>query len=162
MAGYTREHYNSEGLSVGFQGFDTPTFLGVYNINASYGENRTMSRGRTVSSSIGYLARANYNFANTYYATFNFRRDGYSAFAEGHKWGNFFGASAAWVLSNENFIKNLGVFDFLKLRLSWGQNGSRSVNPYQTLASVGGTYTWLDNKSAYGFKPNGIPNKSLT
>lgn len=162
MAGYTREHYNSEGLSVGFQGFDTPTFLGVYNIDASYGENRTMSRGRTVSSSIGYLARANYNFANTYYATFNFRRDGYSAFAEGHKWGNFFGASAAWVLSNENFIKNLGVFDFLKLRLSWGQNGSRSVNPYQTLASVGGTYTWLDNKSAYGFKPNGIPNKSLT
>ena len=162
MAGYTREHYNSEGLSVGFQGFDTPTFLGVYGINASYGENRTMSRTRTISSSIGYLARANYNFANTYYATFNFRRDGYSAFAEGHKWGNFFGASAAWVLSNENFIKSLGVFDFLKLRLSWGQNGSRSVNPYQTLASVGGTYTWLDNQSAYGFAPSGIPNKSLT
>ena len=132
--------------------------------------NTNLSRGCTITSAVGYLARATYNYASKYYATFNFRRDGYSAFAEGHKWGNFFGASGAWVLSNEPFIKDLNAFDFLKMRLSWGQNGSRSISAYQTLATVAAvtsnngsmTYTWLGDQSAYGVAPQGIPNKTLT
>lgn len=170
MIGATREQYKYEYLGVSFAGFSSPTYLGVYKMDASDMTKITPARNRTESSAIGYIARANYNYANTYYATFNFRRDGYSAFASGHKWGNFYGASAAWVLSNESFIKNLNAFDFLKLRLSWGQNGSRSVSPYMTLANVNAvssnsgtiTYTWLDNASAYGVAPQGIPNHSLT
>lgn len=170
MAGYTREHTNEEYLGIDFTGFDCPTFLGVYKIDASYPKNLVPSRTRIESSAIGYLARLNYNFDNRYYATFNFRRDGYSAFSEGHKWGNFYGASTAWVLSNEKFMQNWGAFDLLKLRLSWGQNGSRSVVPYQTLMTVSSkvsnsgsmTHTWLGDESAYGMAPQGIPNKGLT
>lgn len=112
------------------------------------------------------MTRVNYNYKSTYYANFTFRRDGYSAFSAGNKWGNFYGASAAWVLSNENFVKdNADWLDYLKLRFSWGQNGSRSVSPYATIGSVGTTYTWFGDSasgSAFGLVPSSLPNRSLT
>ncbi len=168
MLGYTREHTNSNSLSVGYSGFDTPTTLKQYNLSAA--NSWTPGRSRVESSAIGYLARANYNFANKYYLTFNFRRDGYSAFGADHKWGNFYGASAAWVLSNEDFIKDSGIFDFLKLRLSWGQNGSRSVTPGATQATVSkstsnngnNTMTWLGDGTTLGMAPDNVPNPNLT
>ena len=167
MLGYTREKTNSNGLSVGFSGFDTPTTLGVYNLSTA--TTWTPNRTRTESQAIGYLARANYNFANKYYLTFNFRRDGYSAFGAGRKWGNFYGASAAWVISNEEFM-NDGPFDFLKLRLSWGQNGSRSVSPGATQATVEKdtsnngniSMTWLGDQSNLGMAMTNVPNPNLT
>ncbi len=170
MAGYTREKYVSEGLGVEFKGFESPTYLGVYKMDVANNENTILSRTRTIWTRAGYLARANYNWKSTYYASAVFRRDGYSGLAEGYKWDNFYGASAAWVLSNENFIKDLGWFDFLKFRVSWGQNGASSVSPYQTLATVGvvGTrqgsmsWAWLGNQGNIGLEPRGIPNRSLT
>lgn len=171
MAGYTREKYNNEFLETKFKGFDGPTFLGVYIQDAATKKNTILSRTRSVWSRVGILARGNYNYKNTYYGTVTFRRDGYSAFAKGHKWDNFYGASAAWVLSNENFIRNLGWFDFLKLRVSWGQNGGSSIDPYQTLARVSAyattdngmmTHTWLGGQSAYGVAPQSLPSPSLT
>ncbi len=165
MAGYTREAYNQERLGTKFKGFSAPTFLGVYKQDLA--ATPTISRTRISSSAIAYLARANYNYQSTYYANFTFRRDGFSAFSPGYKWGNFYGASAAWVLSNENFLRDntSDWLDYLKLRLSWGQNGSRSVDPYATVAGVSTTYTWFGDTSggsAFGIAPNSLPNRALT
>jgi len=175
MVGYTSEHTDSEGLGTSFTGFTVPTTLGVYIqdkviYDDAAGSSYSISRTRTESSSIGILARLNYNWANKYYVSGNFRRDGYSAFAPGYKWGNFFGASAAWVLSNEDFIKSAGWIEFLKLRVSWGQNGSRSVSPYITASTVNkvdsnsGTQTnaWLGGKSAMGITATNLANSKLT
>ena len=154
---------NSELLRTDFKGFSVPTTLGVYKQDLA--NTRTIRRERTSSSAIGILTRVNYNYKSTYYANFTFRRDGYSAFSAGNKWGNFYGASAAWVLSNENFVKdNADWLDYLKLRFSWGQNGSRSVSPYATIGSVGTTYTWFGDSasgSAFGLVPSSLPNRSL-
>jgi TonB-linked SusC/RagA family outer membrane protein len=141
----------------------------VYNIEAA-NSTTDIYRNRVETQAVGYLARLNYNFANKYYITGNFRRDGFSAFAEGHKWGNFYGASAAWVLSNEQFIKNLNFFDFLKLRVSWGQNGSRNVSAGATQATISKstsnngaiTMTWLGDVSTLGMTLTKLPNRSLT
>lgn len=164
MIGYTREASNSELLRTDFKGFSVPTTLGVYKQDLA--NTHTIRRERTSSSAIGILTRVNYNYKSTYYANFTFRRDGYSAFSAGNKWGNFYGASAAWVLSNENFVKdNADWLDYLKLRFSWGQNGSRSVSPYATIGSVGTTYTWFGDSasgSAFGLVPSSLPNRSLT
>ena len=164
MIGYTREASNSELLRTDFKGFSVPATLGVYKQDLA--NTRTIRRERTSSSAIGILTRVNYNYKSTYYANFTFRRDGYSAFSAGNKWGNFYGASAAWVLSNENFVKdNADWLDYLKLRFSWGQNGSRSVSPYATIGSVGTTYTWFGDSasgSAFGLVPSSLPNRSLT
>ena len=164
MIGYTREASNSELLRTDFKGFSVPTTLGVYKQDLA--NTRTIRRERTSSSAIGILTRVNYNYKSTYYANFTFRRDGYSAFSAGNKWGNFYGASAARVLSNENIVKdNADWLDYLKLRFSWGQNGSRSVSPYATIGSVGTTYTWFGDSasgSAFGLVPSSLPNRSLT
>ena len=167
--GYTREATNSNSLGASFTGYPTPTTLGVYNIEAA-NSTTDVYRNRVETQAVGYLARLNYNFANKYYITGNFRRDGFSAFAEGHKWGNFYGASAAWVLSNEQFIKNLNFFDFLKLRVSWGQNGSRNVSAGATQATISkstansgaATMTWLGDISTLGMTLTNLPNRSLT
>ena len=167
--GYTREATNSNSMGMYFAGLPTPTTLGVYNIETA-NKITEQYRNRTQTQAVGYLARVNYNFANKYYLTGNFRRDGYSAFAAGHKWGNFYGASAAWVLSNEDFIKDGGFFDFLKLRVSWGQNGSRNIAAGATQAtmekSTGNsgavTMTWLGDESTLGMTLTNLPNRSLT
>ena len=167
MVGYTRERYDGNKLSTSFSGYDLYPSFGYYDIASA--ANISSTRTRTITSAIAYLGRVNYNWANKYYLTANFRRDGYSVFADGHKWGNFYGASAAWVISNEEFMKN-GPFDFLKLRLSYGENGSRTIGAYATTASVvntisnGGTRTnaWLGEQSAYGVRINQIANKGLS
>ena len=168
MAGYTREHTNGNSVGTSFTGFDSDTFYGYYTQESAL--NKDISRSRSMSSKVAYLARLNYNYANKYYLTGNFRRDGDSRYAIGHKWGNFYGVSAAWVISNEDFMKSQNVFDFLKLRLSYGQNGSQSISAYASTSSIVATqsnsgtrtYAWLGDESAYGVKVNQLPNKALT
>ena len=168
MLGYTRERSKSNSLGTTYTGFSSTDFIWYAQDEAA---NQSINRGASETSAIAYLGRINYNFANKYYLTANVRRDGYSVFADGHKWGNFYGASAAWVLSNENFIKdNLSWVDFLKLRLSYGENGSRTIGAYATTSSVVSTqsnsgtrtYAWLGGQSAFGVKVNQLPNYTLT
>ncbi len=84
----------------------------------------------------GLLARMIYSYNDRYMFTASFRRDGYSAFGISNPRANFFSAAVAWTFTNENFFKwepmSLG-----KLRISWGQNGNRSLNdPYLALANL--------------------------
>lgn len=158
--GYTREAYNNDALKVDYNEFMGSTSLGFYG--AAGASTRTIDRSRTRWQSVAYLTRLNYNYASTYYLTLNYRRDGYSAFGQNSKWGNFYGVSGAWVLSNESFVKdNVSWLNHLKLRLSWGQNGSRSVSAYQTIPGVGTRYTWLGNESRLTYYPTSIGNPDL-
>ena len=74
---------------------------------------------------VSFFGRLNYNFSHKYLATLNVRRDGYSAFAR--KYGNFYGASLGYVVSEEDFWKNsafANTFSFLKLTGSYGSVGN--------------------------------------
>ena len=73
-----------------------------------------------------YFARLNYNFNDKYLFTANVRADGSSKLAPGHKWGWFPSFSAAWRISNENFMKDITWINDLKLRGGWGQTGNQS------------------------------------
>ncbi|RPD47105.1 TonB-dependent receptor [Hymenobacter sediminis] len=75
---------------------------------------------------MSYFGRVNYNFNSKYLATFNARRDGYSAWGN-QKWGNFYGASVGYVLSEEAFWKNSSVLNrvsLLKFTGSYGEVGN--------------------------------------
>jgi TonB-linked SusC/RagA family outer membrane protein len=87
-------------------------------------------------ANIGYLGRLNYTFDDKYYFTGSFRRDGASVFGANKKWANFFAAGFAWKISNEQFLKNFEQLNSLKLKFSYGQNGSQGVGPYGTLSIV--------------------------
>jgi TonB-linked SusC/RagA family outer membrane protein len=100
---------------------------------------------------ISYFSRLTYDLNNRYYLTANFRRDGNSALGANNKFGNFGGVSAGWILSEENFFKNLQVghvVNNVKLRASWGRVGNgnlssdyASLNLYSA-ALYGNAATW--------------------
>jgi TonB-linked SusC/RagA family outer membrane protein len=88
----------------------------------------------------GYLARLEYDYMQKYYVSGSFRRDGSSRFYTDNRWGNFWSASGAWRLDQENFIKQFSMINLLKLRTSYGQVGNDALNsyyPYQALYSLG-------------------------
>lgn len=86
-----------------------------------------------------YLSRLNYSYSDKLFATFNFRRDGFSAFATDRKYGNFYGGSLGYVISNEDFWKNnLGeTINFFKPRISYGLVGNNSVSDFAALSLFG-------------------------
>ena len=117
---------------------------------------------------MSYLGRVAYNFNSKYYLTVNFRADGSSKLAPGHKWGYFPSASAAWRLSGEKFMKNITWLNDLKIRAGWGMQGNQSgLGDYAWVQKYGINYfDWTDKKYAeatptLGGKTN-IGNKSLT
>ncbi len=75
---------------------------------------------------LSWFARLNYNYKSRYLIEGNFRYDGSSKFQPENRWAFFGGVSAGWRLSEEQFIKNLGIFDELKLRLSYGTVGNQA------------------------------------
>ncbi len=80
-----------------------------------------------------FFGRVNYGFKDKYLFEANIRTDGSSRFAKGNKWGVFPSFSAAWRISEEGFMKNLGFVDNLKLRASWGQTGNERIDAFMYL-----------------------------
>ncbi|MUP44333.1 TonB-dependent receptor [Gramella sp. BOM4] len=75
---------------------------------------------------ISYFGRIAYNFDDKYLLYGTFRADGSSKFTR-DPWGYFPSVGLGWVLSEEGFMENNGIFDFLKLRASWGKLGNDNV-----------------------------------
>jgi len=112
-------------------------------------------------SILSYMGRINYSYNDKYLLTLTGRSDGASQLAEGNKWAFFPSVAFAWRLGDEQFINNLNVFSNLKLRLSYGQVGNSTVNPYSTQAGLLNTGYDFDGAAAYGFAPLNLANKDL-
>lgn len=78
-----------------------------------------------------FFGRVNYDYKETYMASFTLRADGSSNFARGNRWGYFPSVSAGWVVTNEEWLSTTEFMDFLKLRASWGQNGNCNISNFQ-------------------------------
>ena len=111
--------------------------------------------GNTITENylLSFFGRVNYNYKNKYYLSTNIRRDGYSAFSDGKKWGTFYGASVGYSISEENFWKNSGIsktFDNVKLRASWGKIGSVSaISNFASLSTFGSGQFGLANPTLF-------------
>ena len=81
------------------------------------------------SSLFSYISRFTYDWKSRYYLTANWRRDGLSKL--GRKWGNFYGISGAWRISDEPFFHDLRrTIDDLKIKVSYGVVGNANVGWY--------------------------------
>lgn len=90
-----------------------------------------------------FFGRVLYDYKEKYMASAILRADGSSIFARGHRWGYFPSFSAGWVATNEEFMADTASWlNFLKLRVSWGQNGNSRVKPYQYLSPITSNNTW--------------------
>lgn len=151
------ERFNAEGQKY----YADPL---LYN-NLGAGSQATfkIGSGETKYAIFSYLARFNYTYKNKYLLTLTGRSDASSRFAANHKRAFFPAAAIAWNASNEDFIKNLNVFDNLKIRASYGSNGSQGIDTYQSLASLRPVIGYLiGGTNIVGFTSDRLPNPDLT
>jgi TonB-linked SusC/RagA family outer membrane protein len=111
-----------------------------YDINAA--ENQFYVYRETKIRSLSYFGRVTYSYKDKYIFNGVFRESGASQLAPGNKWGFFPGVSAAWVVSNEEFFKNINSISELKLRAGWGKTGNLSGIPAYSHLDL--TYTDLN------------------
>jgi len=91
---------------------------------------------------IGFSSRLTYGYADRYFLEFDAGYNGSEQFAPNRRFGFFPAISAGWVISNENFMKNIRVLDQLKIRGSYGEVGNDHLGSRRFLylddISVGG------------------------
>lgn len=91
---------------------------------------------------VSFLANANYDWAHRYYASASFRRDGSSRLGPDSRWANFWSVSAAWRISEEEFLQGSDLFSDVKIKASYGTNGNlpSAYYAYKGLYSASGGY----------------------
>ena len=169
MGGTSATTSRWENLS-GSRNYFSPDYNNViWGLNGgNKGGLRGQSQGYAKWAIMSYLARVSYNYDSRYYITANFRADGSSKLAPGHRWGFFPSVSAAWRISGESWMKDISWISDLKLRAGWGQSGNQAgladyawVQTYNT-----NYYDWTSTGyeeavPTLGSKSN-IGNKDLT
>jgi TonB-linked SusC/RagA family outer membrane protein len=76
------------------------------------------------NSILSGLSRAEYNYNQKYFASASYRRDGSSRLGKDTRWGDFWSVAGAWTISSENFLKDISYISNLRLRASYGVNGT--------------------------------------
>lgn len=161
LAGYTIQEFKSERLFA--FALDYPdNRTGYHNLGSALNPQPPAS-GESSWSILSYLGRINYSFDNKLLVTLTGRLDGSSKFGKNNKYGFFPSASVAYKLHYEDFIKNMGVFNALKLRVSYGVIGNQEIPSFTSLATVGpgGQGTFNNTESYIGFEPLRFPNPDL-
>ena len=114
---------------------------------------------------VNFFGRLNYDYKEKYLAEVTWRYDGSMNFAPGHRWGFFPGASAGWVISEEDFWAPLkDKFSFFKLKGSWGMMGNDNVAAYQymTQYQFTGYAPFFDGSPTQGFEKVRTANPDIT
>ena len=149
MLGYSWEQAdNNDGFGLKVYNFynDDLTYhnLGVAN-NISI--NDVISNNLSTLRMISFYGRVNYSYKSKYLLQATVRRDGSSAFGVNNRWGTFPSVSAAWRITEEEFMKSQSVFDDLKLRVGYGVSGnSLGFDAFYSRPIYGSTgwFTYVD------------------
>lgn len=78
----------------------------------------------------GWIFRGLYDFDGKYFGQLSYRRDASSRFHPDHRWGNFYSFGGAWIITKENFMKDVKWLNELKLKASFGQNGNDNIGDF--------------------------------
>lgn len=169
LGGYSYQYFMNTSLSIENSDFTTDMFEwnnmddGSYN-SASVGR-LGQSTGKQDSKLIAFFGRLSYDYKGKYLATASLRYEGSSRFGANHKWGYFPAVSFGWMLSEENFMQDIGWINELKLRGDYGITGNQNFSNYNSLATMGatGSTTQTPFRGQYyvGWAPNRNPNPNL-
>jgi TonB-linked SusC/RagA family outer membrane protein len=164
LVGYSAEEYTydyyymssgylvDEGDTYAHQGYaDSDDYDAV---DGSY-DNQTMT---------SMFSRLSYDFKDRYLFEASLRSDASSVFPSKNRNAIFPAFSAGWIVSEENFFK-VPFLNFVKLRASWGQNGSKSnLSGNQDVESwsFDASYIDSDGNSVSGAEVSSLTNEDLT
>lgn len=142
LAGYEEVHKTINGWGAVRSGITDPFYV---NYQGGWSSIAPTGNFQSESGLRSYFSNLNYDYDRRYLVSLSFRRDGLSALAAGHKWGNFGGGSLGWNISEESFFKQSrvsNVLSNLKLRGSYGIVGNSSIADFASLSTfTSGTYT---------------------
>lgn len=158
LAGY--EQYNLKSASLGGSNdhlYDP--FIAEIN-NACGTSMKTVSSSSDMYMEEGFLARALYDYKDTYFLSGSYRRDASSCFAPGHRWGNFGSVGAAWQINNMSFMENVSWVNLLKLKVSFGVQGNDDLG-YHAYADRYST-SYNEETKEYSIKLAAKGNENLT
>ncbi|WP_153796496.1 SusC/RagA family TonB-linked outer membrane protein [Foetidibacter luteolus] len=172
LAATTKETSNNNSFGAFRQYFPSTS---IDQLFAGGATNQVANGSAWERARLNYFGRVGYNFQEKYIAEFLWRYDGSYMFPKDKRFGFFPGVSAAWRISEEGFMKNVGFVNSLKLRGSWGQLGNDqvyfggSLREYDYLP----TYAYGDRaNSNFGYvinnqltsvlRENGVPNTNIT
>ncbi|MDO7885253.1 SusC/RagA family TonB-linked outer membrane protein [Hymenobacter cheonanensis] len=111
------------------RGFPTTEFTRIASAAIKTGGNTSFG---TAYSFLSYFARANYNFRGKYLLSGSVRRDGSSRFGSANPYGTFGAGSVGYLLSEESFLKDNTIINYLKLRASYGVTGNAEIGNFSS------------------------------
>ncbi len=156
---YAGSYVNASGKSVKYN-------LPILN-NADV-DDITADGSEYLGRSLSQFGRFNYQYANRYIAQVVVRRDGSDKFGPLNRYGVFPSVSFAWKMSEEEFIKNIPVISFLKIRGGYGVNGNDQISQFQYLSLMTpsqyypfGTYNNITNIQGI-IRSRNVANPAIT
>ena len=167
LAGQTAFDYHSKVVSA--RGYDLKAYdphLAIINNaladQATGGRNGSGSKSSQALAS--YFGRISYNYAERYMFQATVRRDGSYKFGDNNKWGTFPSFSVGWNIWNEPYLKSIKPlwFDVLKLRGSWGINGSDRIGDWAYMALMESNLNYYFGDQLYnGISAGRLPNPNI-
>ena len=160
MGGWEYKKSTWEGMGITASDFplDGPKYN---NIGTSQQEKPTISSYKGSNEMASFIGRLNYTLLDRYILTANFRLDGSSNFAKDHQWGFFPGASVAWRMKDEKWLRDVKWLHSLKLRAGVGQTGNAgSLTGTDDLYGMGG-WAVLDGKIQNSIVRSTLGNPNL-
>ena len=106
-----------------------------------------------------YFMDAHYSYADKYYLSGSYRRDGSSVFGSNTRWGNFWSVGGKWRISGEDFLNGNNVITNATLRASYGTVGNQDIDWYAARGFYGAGYNY---NQMPGMIPVSISNQELT
>jgi TonB-linked SusC/RagA family outer membrane protein len=160
LIGSTFQEKNNHGTNIAASGFTSDELLADIKSAA------TVTVNSTIASTYKYNAlysRINYNLLSKYILNLTARRDGSSRFGSENKLHNFGAIGAAWIFTEESFVKkNIPFLSFGKVKGSYGTTGNDQIQDYQFLnlySSLSGLKKPYQGSN--GLDVKGLPNPYL-
>ncbi len=129
-----------------------------YQMNSAVGT-KTITGNSSGYQLLSFFGKINYNFSNKYLLSTTLRYDGSSRFGKDNRFGLFPALSVGWRMDEEDFIRNLNIFDLLKPRFGYGVVGNQKIQNDAAIgvyeALYGMDYTWVwDASTSYDITGN--------
>lgn len=129
VGGLSREKQGIGTTSI-LTGYDVPAQSQYWSIRHASGKYPPLvdEYSYTPRALSSYFGRFQYNYDNKYYLTGTVRRDGSSTFnSSKSNWGTFPSVGAGWTITQEDFMQNQTIFNYIKLRATWGKLGNQNI-----------------------------------
>ncbi|MBW1655979.1 SusC/RagA family TonB-linked outer membrane protein [Flavobacterium quisquiliarum] len=154
LAGSTFQQQKGDQLVTLSKGFSSNSLL---RNPASATSNSILSSDENLYRYQAFFARINFNWEGRYILNFTGRRDGSSRFGPGRQFANFGAVGAAWIFSENKWMKKqLSFISFGKIRASYGTTGNDQIGDYQFLDTYSTTATKYQGLS--GLQPSRLYN----